>query len=41
IIEFLCKERDFSIDRVKKALERIKKKMKKVKTQASLDSWFG
>jgi len=39
IIEFLCEERDFSHERVKRALERLKKALSSFK-QVSLDSYF-
>ena len=39
IIEFLCEERDFSHERVKRALERLKKALSSSK-QVSLDSYF-
>jgi flap endonuclease-1 len=40
VIEFLCDERDFSVDRVRKALEKLETKVEEIKSQASLDSWF-
>ena len=36
VIRFLCDERDFSEDRVRRALDRIKEKLSK----RSLDMWF-
>jgi flap endonuclease-1 len=39
-IEFLCTERDFSLDRVKKALDKLENKTKEVKSQSSLEKWF-
>jgi len=40
IIDFLCGEKDFSEDRVRKALQRAIKGMEKAKTRTTLDSWF-
>ncbi len=40
VLRFLCDERDFSIDRVKKVLERLETKIGDVKSQSSLDTWF-
>jgi len=37
VLDFLCGERDFSEERVRKALERIKE----ARSKASLDRWFG
>ena len=41
VIEFMCGERDFSEDRVRKALEKMTKGIKKVKGKATLEQWFG
>jgi flap endonuclease-1 len=41
IINFLCEEKEFSEDRVKKVLERISIGLKKEKGKVSLDKWFG
>jgi flap endonuclease-1 len=40
VIEFLCEERDFSRDRVKKALEKFETFFSKTRLQSSLDAWF-
>jgi len=40
IVDFLCGEKDFSEDRVRKALQRAAKGMEKAKTRTTLDSWF-
>jgi flap endonuclease-1 len=37
IIDFLCGERDFSVDRVEKALEKLESKAEK---QETLEKWF-
>jgi flap endonuclease-1 len=41
VIEFLCGERDFSEDRVRKALEKMKTGLKKPATKPTLDRYFG
>ncbi|MEM4663095.1 MAG: flap endonuclease-1 [Candidatus Diapherotrites archaeon] len=41
IKNFLCKERDFSEERVVKAVEKIRQGSYKKGSQARLDSWFG
>jgi len=40
IIEFLCEEKDFSVERVKNALERLKHSVLFKKEQKGLESWF-
>lgn len=40
VVSFLCGERDFSKERVEKALERMEKALKVTRAQRSLDSWF-
>lgn len=40
VIDFLCKERDFTENRVKKALEKTRKGMKEEKTKTTLDTFF-
>ena len=40
VIDFLCGEKDFSEDRVRKALQRAIKGMEKARTKTTLDSWF-
>jgi len=41
VIDFICHERDFSEDRVKKALEKMQKGMSKLKGKTTLERWFG
>jgi len=41
VVEFMCGERDFSEDRVRKALEKMTQGIKKVKGKATLEQWFG
>jgi len=41
IIRFLCDERDFSEDRVRKALDKMVAAMKKLRGRTTLDAWFG
>jgi len=40
IVGFLCRERDFSEDRVKKALEKTQEGTKKQKAKTTLEKWF-
>ena len=40
VIDFLCGERDFSVDRVIKALEKIETSIREAEQQSSLDKWF-
>ncbi|HDD64240.1 MAG TPA: flap structure-specific endonuclease, partial [Thermoprotei archaeon] len=40
LISFLCDEHDFSLERVRKAVERAKKAMAATMRQASLETWF-
>ena len=40
VVSFLCNEKDFSEDRVRKALERAIQGMKEAKTKKTLESWF-
>ncbi len=40
VIEFMCGERDFSEDRVGKALEKITRGMRKTKGKTTLETWF-
>jgi flap endonuclease-1 len=40
VVAFLCGERDFSRERVEKALEKMEKALKVTRAQRSLDSWF-
>ena len=41
IVDFLCREKDFSEDRVKKALEKMQEGTKKQKGKTTLEKWFG
>jgi flap endonuclease-1 len=40
IVDFLCREKDFSEDRVRKALERMQEGTKKQKGKTTLEKWF-
>ena len=41
IVNFLCGERDFSEDRVRKAVEKMKAGIKEAKGKTTLERWFG
>ncbi len=41
IVNFICRERDFSEDRVRKALEKMQKGISKLKGKTTLERWFG
>jgi len=41
VIDFICRERDFSEDRVRKALEKMRKGITKLKGKTTLEKWFG
>jgi flap endonuclease-1 len=41
VVEFLCRERDFSEDRVRKALGKMATGLKEAKSKTTLESWFG
>jgi flap endonuclease-1 len=41
VVDFLCKERDFSEDRVRKALERMEEGLATPATKSTLDRYFG
>ena len=41
VVEFLCGERDFSEDRVRKALDKMTAGIKEAKSKTTLESWFG
>jgi len=41
VIDFICRERDFSEDRVRKALEKMRKGAEKLKGRTTLEKWFG
>ncbi|MEM2935959.1 MAG: flap endonuclease-1 [Candidatus Bathyarchaeia archaeon] len=40
-VEFLCQERDFSQDRVRKALEKMAEGFKRIRGKTTLETWFG
>ncbi|MEM3666304.1 MAG: flap endonuclease-1 [Candidatus Bathyarchaeia archaeon] len=40
VIDFICGERDFSEDRVRKALERMQKGITRLKGKTTLEKWF-
>jgi len=41
VINFICRERDFSEDRVRKALEKMQRGITKLKGKTTLERWFG
>jgi len=41
VVEFMCGERDFDEDRVRKALEKMSTGIKKTKGATTLEQWFG
>jgi flap endonuclease-1 len=41
IVDFLCRQKDFSEDRVRKALERMQAGAQKQKGKTTLEKWFG
>ncbi len=41
VVDFLCRERDFSDDRVRKALGKMTEGMKEAKSKTTLETWFG
>ncbi len=41
VINFICRERDFSEDRVRKTLEKMQKGTEKLKGKTTLEKWFG
>ena len=41
VVDFLCRERDFSEDRVRKALKRMTEGIKEAKSKVTLETWFG
>jgi len=41
VVEFMCGERDFSEDRVRKALEKMMQGMRKIRGKTTLETWFG
>ncbi len=40
VVTFICKERDFSEDRVRKTMERMQKGTEKLKGKTTLEKWF-
>jgi flap endonuclease-1 len=40
VVNFICRERDFSEDRVRKALEKMQKGAEKLKGKTTLEKWF-
>jgi len=41
VVDFLCRERDFSEDRVRKALKKMTEGIKEAKSKTTLETWFG
>ncbi len=41
VVDFLCRERDFSEERVRKALKRMTEGIKEAKSKVTLETWFG
>jgi flap endonuclease-1 len=41
VVDFLCRERDFSEDRVRSSLKRMTEGIKEAKSKTTLESWFG
>ncbi len=41
VVNFICRERDFSEDRVRKTLEKMQEGAKKTKGKTTLEQWFG
>jgi len=41
VINFICRERDFSEDRVRKALEKMRRGAEELKGKTTLERWFG
>jgi len=41
VIDFICRQRDFSEDRVRKAIEKMQEGSKKLKGKTTLEKWFG
>ena len=40
VVQFLCDDRDFSVERVEKAMQRLATCIEEVGSQSSLDGWF-
>jgi flap endonuclease-1 len=41
VVDFMCRGRDFSEDRVRKALDKMQKGITKEKGKTTLEKWFG
>jgi flap endonuclease-1 len=41
VVNFICRERDFSEDRVRKALEKMRKGITQLRGKTTLEQWFG
>jgi len=41
VVDFLCRERDFSEERVRKALKKMTEGLRKAKGKVTLETWFG
>lgn len=41
VIDFICRQRDFSEDRVRKAIEKMQEGTKKLRGKTTLEKWFG
>ena len=41
VVNFLCRERDFSEERVRKALKKMTEGIKEAKSKVTLETWFG
>ncbi len=40
VVDFLCRERDFSEERVRKAIAKMMKGLKEAKGKVTLETWF-
>jgi hypothetical protein len=41
VIDFICGERDFSEDRVQRALNKMQRRIAEEKGKTTLEKWFG
>jgi len=41
VVDFICRQRDFSENRVRKALEKMRRGIKKLRGKTTLERWFG
>jgi flap endonuclease-1 len=41
VVDFICRQRDFSEDRVRKAIEKMQEGTKKLRGKTTLEKWFG